>query len=147
MPRPPRRRILRVVVVASEDIDGLPVEDEDGAPAIQVKVHVETSEKGKGGVNVWFDSLGSTVYRDSDPADFAEAADYELKLMAERLKEEDFSSEEIDAALASAEWDADPSLGRMPPLGKKPPRTVVYEQLDLGYIRGCQNQVTISHAG
>jgi hypothetical protein len=120
----PGRRILRVVVVASDkDIDGLSVEDEDGNPAIQVRVHVETSEKGEGGVNVWFDSLGSTVYRDSDPADFAEAAGYELELMAERLEEEDFSSEEIDAALATAEWDTDPSLGRMPPLGKKPPRT------------------------
>ena len=59
---------------------------------------METSEKGEGGVNVWFDSLGSTVCRDCDPADFAEAAGYELELMAERL-EEDFSSEEIDAAL------------------------------------------------
>lgn len=84
---------------------------------------METSKKGEGGVNVWFDSLGSTVCRDSDPADFAEAAGYELELMAERLEEEDFNSEEIDAALATAEWDADPSLGCMPPLGKKPPRT------------------------
>ena len=42
----PGRRILRVVVVASDkDIGGLSVEDEDGNPAIQVRVHVETSER------------------------------------------------------------------------------------------------------
>lgn len=91
----PGRRILRVVVVASDkDIGGISVEDEDGNPAIQVRVRVETSEKGEGGVNVWFDSLGSTVYRGNDPADFAGAAGYELELMAERLEEEDFSSED-----------------------------------------------------
>jgi hypothetical protein len=138
----PRKRISRVaVVVSGEDKDGIPVtfaeeNTEEEEPAFEVWAEAYTTDdevikhidpEVQAGPHTCddmshiADTLSETVPRNIGTGELLELVKDMLDDLWQILWDlEEFSTEEINAAIAAAEWEGDSSLGRLPPLGNRP---------------------------